>query len=134
MKILVYMLLGLILLVLPYDISYAQLGVKQPEGVGVQVGTTSAETLIKVIVEGIVTLFFTVGAIAVLIMFIWGAVSFILSGGDKERVASARRKITWTLIGFVLLALSFVIIQSIGLLVGFNPLGPLRIPSFTQRT
>jgi hypothetical protein len=118
--------------ILPVNTSYAQLGVKQPEfGSGIKVSPKeSAETLVQNIISNSIALIFTFAGVAVLIMFIWGVTGLIISGGDKEKLAGARRRITWALIGLVLLSLAFVVIQALGQIIGFNPLGKLRIPSF----
>ncbi len=112
----------------------ASFSITQPPGFGVQIpgqknGTPSgsAEEVVGVILKNVIALFFAVGGIGVVIFFLWGAVDWIISGGDKEKVASARKKITNALIGLALLALSFFIISIIGKIIGFNPLGNLQI-------
>ncbi len=65
-------------------------------------GGTGA-TGINSLLDNIVGLFFAAGGFAFIIMFVWGAVAMILSGGDKEAVAKARARITWAIIGVVLL-------------------------------
>ena len=87
----------------------------------------SAEHIVDVILKNVLTLFFTVGAIGVIIYFVWGAVDWIMSGGDKEKIANARKKMTNALIGLALLALAFVIIAVVGEIVGFSPLKNLQI-------
>lgn len=105
---------------------------KVPGGVSVGNTTTvrsgmSAEKLVENIVVNVIGIFFAVGGIGVVIYFVWGAVDWILSGGDKEKIANARKKMTHAIIGLVLLSLSFVIINIIGQIVGFNPLGYLQL-------
>jgi hypothetical protein len=103
--------------------------VAQPDGYGIPAlgSGASAEGLVQIIVINVVFLFFTVGGIGTVIYFIWGAVDWIMSAGDKEKVSNARKKMTHAIIGLVLLALSFVIIQTVGNIVGFNPFGKLQI-------
>lgn len=63
--------------------------------------------------------FITVGAILVLVYFLWGALSWIISGGDSSRVEKARNRITHALMGLIILVSSFVIIEFIsGLFFG----------------
>ena len=50
------------------------------------------------------------GAIAVLVFFIWGAIEWITSGGDKGKLESARNRITQAVIGLIILVSSFVIL------------------------
>lgn len=107
----------------------------QPKGAGITVKTgtgSSAEGNVGMIMRNVVSLFFAVGAVGVVIYFLWGAVEWIFSGGDKEKVGNARKRITHSLIGLTLLALSFVIINLVGRIVGFNPLSPLQIPGLGE--
>lgn len=54
------------------------------------------------------------GAIVVLIFFIWGAFEWITSGGDKGKLETARNRITQAVIGLIILVSSYVIIGFIG--------------------
>lgn len=56
----------------------------------------------------------SIGAIMVLIYFIWGALEWISSGGDKGKVENARNRITQAVIGLVVLVGSYVLIGFIG--------------------
>ena len=82
------------------------------------------------ILRNITILFFTVGSIGFIIMILWGAVDWILSGGDKEKIAGARKRITTAIVGLVILSLSFVIMLVAGQILGFNALkgGVFKIP------
>jgi hypothetical protein len=76
----------------------------------------------------VVYLFFTIGIIGSLIYTVWGAVDWIISGGDKEKIGAARKKITTALIGLTVLAMSFMIVYMVGKLIGidFVKLPPLQ--------
>ncbi len=68
-----------------------------------------------------------IGAIVVIIFFIWGAVEWIASGGDKGKIESARNRITQAVIGLIILVGSYVIIGFISDLFfggSFNILQP----------
>ena len=67
-------------------------------------------------------------ALAVLVFLIWGAFDWITSGGDKEKIAGARRKIVNALIGLALLALAAFIVSLFGQIVGFDPLNTPALP------
>lgn len=109
---------------------FAQFDINAPLNGGVPVNEgDSAASLVQTIISNAVIIVFTLAAILVLAMLIWGAVEWILSAGDKEKVASARKRITHTLVGLVILALVFVILRVVGGAVGFNPLCNLPIPS-----
>lgn len=75
------------------------------------------------------TLIFIVGVILVLTMLVWGAVEWIVSGGDKEAIGKARGRIINALIGLAILAVAFAIAQVAGTFLGFDLLKDLPIPS-----
>lgn len=122
----------LVLFSAPFASVYAQgdFSLTQPDGQGIAAGlgkTAQAEGIVQTIVLNVITIFYAVGGLGVVIYFVWGAVDWILSGGDKEKISNARKKMTHAIIGLILLSLSFVIINIIGQVVGFNPLGDLQI-------
>jgi Na+/H+ antiporter NhaD/arsenite permease-like protein len=60
-----------------------------------------------------------IGAIATLVLFIWGAMEWIASAGDKSKVEQARNRITQAVLGLVILVGAFVILNFLsGLLFG----------------
>lgn len=72
------------------------------------------------LLDNIVGIFFAAGAVAFIIMFVWGAVQMILSAGDKEAVAKGRSKITWAVIGVALMSLSYFIFLILQRITGFS--------------
>lgn len=80
------------------------------------------------IVSNFVLIMYITGGLAVLVFMIWGAFDWITSGGDKEKITNARRKITNALIGLALLALSAFIVSLAGQIVGYDPLSPTSPP------
>lgn len=76
-------------------------------------------------------LLFVFGGIAFFFMLVWGAVSWILSGGDKAHLESAKGRITNAIIGLVLLIASIAIVKLIEAFFGIDILsidiGPLVI-------
>lgn len=138
MKLILYTYLTLFYLFLLSSSVSAQLGTgnsdftfDQPKGFGIQAlnpgNANQAEGIVQTVVTNIISIFFTVGGLGVVIYFVWGAVDWILSGGDKEKISNARKKMTNAIIGLVLLSLSYVIINIVGQVVGFNPLGYLQL-------
>lgn len=55
-----------------------------------------------------------------LIFAIYGGVLWTTSGGDKQKLDKARRTITFSIVGLVVMVLAFVIIQTVGLLLGVS--------------
>lgn len=70
-----------------------------------------------------VTLLIVVGVVVALFMLIYSGIQWIQSGGDKEKLTAARHRIIYTIIGLVVVFLSFMIVNVIGALFGVNLLG-----------
>lgn len=68
-------------------------------------------------VIGVLTIIAIIWAVFTLIM---GAIGIISSGGDKQALESARKKITNGIIGLVVVIISLFIIQIIGYLLGIT--------------
>jgi hypothetical protein len=122
--------LFLLLLLPAHAYAQATFTLPQPSGYGIPVRFSSvpyAEGQVETVIVNVINLLFTIGGIGVVVYFVWGAVDWILSGGDKEKVSNARKKMTHAIIGLVLLSLSYVIINLVGTIVGFNPLRDLQL-------
>lgn len=68
----------------------------------------------------VIILIYVVAAIVFVFMVVISAFQWIVSGGDKEKIAAARQRLTWAIVGITLLALAFVIINLIGQITGFK--------------
>lgn len=68
----------------------------------------------------VVQLIFVVATVGFVFMVLISAVQLILSGGDKEALGKARGRLTWAIIGIVLLSLSFVIFRVLENITGFS--------------
>lgn len=93
----------------------------QPTNGGFDIRNLSADAVMQTLLRNAIQIVVTICSIGVIMIFLWGATDWVISGGDKEKVAAARKKITSALIGFVLLALSFAIIGLVGSIAGINP-------------
>lgn len=72
------------------------------------------------LLSNIITIIYVFAAIIFLFMIIFGALQWLVSGGDKEAIAKARGRIVHAIIGIVLLALAFVLVGLIGQITGFT--------------
>lgn len=61
----------------------------------------------------VITPLFTVSTIIVFIYFLYGAVKYMLSGGNKEEIAKGRAMIINGLVGFLILIFIFIAVQFI---------------------
>jgi hypothetical protein len=93
--------------------------------------STNTSYFIEFFVPKFIGLLFVFGSLAFFFMFIWGAISWILSGGDKAHVENAKGRITNALIGFVLMVTVFAVVAFIETFFDVNILsidiGPLLI-------
>jgi len=64
------------------------------------------------------------GGLAVLLWIIWGALDWIMAGGNAERLKSAKDKISNGILGLAILVLSFLIVKLISAITGLNILNP----------
>ncbi len=87
--------------------------------------------IVDTIIGNGIRILFVVAAIAFIFIFIWGAFDWIVSGGDKEKLANARKKIIAAITGLTLLALAFVILWVVGEILNFKILDPMCLPILT---
>lgn len=81
-------------------------------------------------ITNLITIAFSIAIIVVMIMLIWGAFEWIVSGGDKEGVAKARGRIINALIGLAVLAIAFALATVGAQVLGFpNITSGLPIPA-----
>ncbi len=67
-----------------------------------------------------ITLMIILGIVLILIYIVWAGAQWISSGGDKAKLAAARAKLTWAIIGFIVVLLSVFILNVIGFLFKVN--------------
>lgn len=67
-----------------------------------------------------IALIYIIAIIVLIFMILWSAFEWLTSGGDKEKVESARRRLTYAFLGIILFAAAFAVIQIIGRFTGFN--------------
>lgn len=79
---------------------------------------TAGDGALAGMISWVIIVLTSVGVIAALIFLIWGAIKWITSGGDREKLDSARRTIIFSIIGLVVILLSVVIMNVIGGLIG----------------
>lgn len=66
------------------------------------------------ILSNALSIFITVGIIASILSIIWAGIQWITSGGDKQKLASAKARITWSIVGLIIMFVSFLIINMFG--------------------
>jgi len=84
------------------------------------VPTGGMDTGEKIITLGF-NLLFVLGIIITIALFIYSGIQWTLSGGDKEKIASARTRLTYAIIGLVVIITAFAIVKIVLSLLGYNP-------------
>lgn len=82
-------------------------------------GRTGTEGF-SLVLSNLIKLIFAIAAVVFVFMIIWGAWGWLTSGGDKEKVAAARGRIINALIGLLLFAVAFAVLDVLGKFTGFK--------------
>jgi uncharacterized membrane protein YagU involved in acid resistance len=82
-------------------------------------GDCSLNDFIKIIKASYTTVFGFIGSIA-LIMFIVGGLMFLISGGNQEKVASAKKLMISAVIGLLIVFASYLIIDFVLRTIGYE--------------
>lgn len=75
------------------------------------------------------TLLFLFGIVLAIVFIIYSGLQWAMSGGDKQKLQNARNRLIYSIIGLLVVSLSFIIlINIIELTGGYKPLFFLKIP------
>lgn len=86
-----------------------------PSGIPTDVGINGS----KVFQLGIQILLI-LSVVLALFFIIWAGVEWTMSGGDKEKLKNARNRLTYAIIGLIIVFISFFIISVVGGLTGVD--------------
>ncbi len=82
---------------------------------------------IEAIIIAITPIFFTISGIALLLYLLMGGFQLMTSAGNPKIVEAGRAKITNALLGFVIVFISFWIVQIVGLLFGIDVIAQIFV-------
>jgi hypothetical protein len=102
----------------PYPVEALDLGVRANDFGGALV-TMNNFTILELVQMFIVYAFIIAGALSAIFIFV-GGISFILSGGNDEKIKSAVNTIRYSIVGLIVTVLSFTFIMIIGRIFGLN--------------
>lgn len=71
-------------------------------------------------IQRVIQLLYMIAGVGFVIFFLWNALQLIISGGDKDKVAGARKHITWSIIGITLMALAFPLLRVLETIIGIK--------------
>lgn len=77
-------------------------------------------TDLGIIISNLLTFITIIAAIIVFVYLIWGGIEWITSGGDKGKTEQARNKITAAVVGMIVLAAAYAILQLILAFLGVD--------------
>ena len=100
-----------------------------PGGTNETSGSSTLANLIAVLWKTAIIL----GGLSFLLFFIWGGIEWITAGGDKQKLESAKNKLTQGLIGLAILAGSLVIVKFASQAIGLDILN-IVWPTPTQES
>jgi hypothetical protein len=83
------------------------------------------------IVGQIVQLIFVIAVVVALLYLIYGGFRWLVSGGDKTQVGSAREHIVAAVIGLIIIFLSYFILNLLLAFFGIGSLNTLVIPNIS---
>ena len=75
---------------------------------------------ISMFLTNLVALIYSLAAVVLILMILWGAWDWLTSEGDKEKLESAKKKLINAIIGLMLFAVAFAVIQILGHFTGFT--------------
>ena len=55
-----------------------------------------------------------------LIMLLWGAYTFLTAGGESENIDKAKKIFTFTIVGFVIIVISYLLVKLIGRILNID--------------
>lgn len=102
---------------LPHFRTFAQATINVPRGMPISRQPTPRSGNI---IPGIIQLLFSLVIVFSVIYLLWGGISWITSGGNKESLEKAKAKVTYAIIGLFVALLSFTLLFVFGDMFGID--------------
>ncbi len=119
---------GILATLIPSSFAFAQVSINTcPKLPGSTICALQANQF-GTVVSNIITALVIIAVIIAVIFLVWGGIKWIMSGGDKAKVESARNTIIGGTIGLVLVFLAYFIITLVAGLFGVN-IANLTLPN-----
>jgi len=91
-------------------------------------GDNTGAKIIGSLLGNIFNVMIIAGAVILIIMIIWSGIAIIGGSGDKDRVQNAQKRLTYSIVGFVILICVFAIANFVGGFFGLNWFKTLKLP------
>lgn len=62
-------------------------------------------------ISGLLNIAFSITVFLAFFWLVWGGFQYIAAGGDKQKLAAARSRITWAIVGLLLVSVAFLVAQ-----------------------
>ena len=98
------------------------------EKLGVFSTTNTGGIIIGTLLRNVFSAMIIAGAIILVIMIIWSGIAMISGSGDKDRIQNAQKRLTYSIVGFVILICVFAIANFVGGFFGLGFFKTLKIP------
>lgn len=82
---------------------------------------------------GLYDIILWVSMVLMLFWMIWGVFQYLFAGGNKEGLAKARSRITWAIVGFVIIIMAYTIQKYVKEIFPPNPATPVTPVSIPLR-
>ena len=66
------------------------------------------------LISPLLNIFFYVAAFLAFFWLVWGAFAYIMAQGQKENLAKARNRLTWAIMGLMVVLLAYFIARFVG--------------------
>src|SRR3989344_2142708 len=96
------------------DPSASPIVVKAPPGV-----ETTSDVILN-IPQFLITVVLVIGVVLAIIFILISGIQWILSGGDEKQIEGARKRLTYSIIGLVVIIISAVIVSLVFYLLGID--------------
>jgi hypothetical protein len=77
------------------------------------------------IVYSILTYTISFAGLALLVYLLWGGLEIMLSKGDPKAMQAAQARITYAILGFILIFLAYTLTKLVGLVFGITIIGTI---------
>jgi hypothetical protein len=75
---------------------------------------------VPIVIQNVINAALVFSGLIALVLIIYSGVRYITSRGDEQKLADAKRTLTWALIGLVIIFLSFFIVGLISKITGVD--------------
>ena len=65
------------------------------------------------VIQVAISMLFVAGEILALVFIVFAGIQWIMSGGDKQKIQSARNRLIYSIVGVIVISISFFIVHTI---------------------